>query len=80
MDKALLEELYQRYGAEIFRYLYAMCRDRQTTSREGMHTGRNPETIRQMEILRKRRSGKKRTACFRKRFCLWMSGSGRSCS
>lgn len=28
MDKALLEELYQRYGAEIFRYLYAMCRDR----------------------------------------------------
>lgn len=28
MDKALLEELYQRYGTEIFRYLYAMCRDR----------------------------------------------------
>jgi RNA polymerase sigma-70 factor (ECF subfamily) len=28
LDKALLEELYQRYGAEIFRYLYAMCRDR----------------------------------------------------
>lgn len=28
MDKALLEELYQRYGPEIFRYLYAMCRDR----------------------------------------------------
>lgn len=28
MDKALLEELYQRYGAELFRYLYAMCRDR----------------------------------------------------
>lgn len=28
MDKVLLEELYQRYGAEIFRYLYAMCRDR----------------------------------------------------
>lgn len=28
MDKALLEELYQRYGAEIFRYLYAMCRER----------------------------------------------------
>lgn len=28
MDKALLEELYQRYGAEIFRYLYAMCPDR----------------------------------------------------
>lgn len=28
MDKALLEELYQRYGAEIFRYLHAMCRDR----------------------------------------------------
>ena len=28
LDKALLEELYQRYGAELFRYLYAMCRDR----------------------------------------------------
>lgn len=28
MDKALLEELYQRYSAEIFRYLYAMCRER----------------------------------------------------
>ena len=28
MDKALLKELYQRYGAEIFRYLHAMCRDR----------------------------------------------------
>ena len=28
MDKALLKELYQRYGAEIFRYLHTMCRDR----------------------------------------------------
>lgn len=28
MDKALLEELYQRYGTELFRYLYAMCRER----------------------------------------------------
>lgn len=28
MDKVLLEELYQRYGTGIFRYLYAMCRDR----------------------------------------------------
>ena len=28
MEKELLEELYRRYGQEIYRYLYAICRDR----------------------------------------------------
>ena len=28
MDKELLEELYHRYGQEIYRYLYAICRNR----------------------------------------------------
>ena len=28
MEKKLLEELYRRYGQEIYRYLYAICRDR----------------------------------------------------
>ena len=28
MDRGLLEELYCRYGQEIYRYLFAICRDR----------------------------------------------------
>ena len=28
MEKELLAELYRRYGQEIYRYLYAICRDR----------------------------------------------------
>ena len=28
MEKELLEELYHRYGQEIYRYLYAICRNR----------------------------------------------------
>lgn len=28
MEKELLEELYHRYGQEIYRYLYGICRDR----------------------------------------------------
>lgn len=28
MEKEMLEELYRRYGQEIYRYLFAICRDR----------------------------------------------------
>ncbi len=28
MEKKLLEEIYYRYGQEIFRYLFVLCRDR----------------------------------------------------
>ena len=28
MEKELLEELYHRYGQEIYRYLYAICKNR----------------------------------------------------
>ena len=114
MDKALLEELYQRYSAEIFRYLYAMCRERlmaedimqdafcralislptsHVNARAWLYmVGRNllinemkkrkrelcSDDMESRDVIpRNRRSGKKRTACFRKRSCLWMNERGR---